>query len=221
MELNFTKNEQEKFEIYYKELIEYNSHTNLTAITEREEVFIKHFLDSCLAKDFISENSQVVDIGTGAGFPGLPLKIVRPDIQLYLVDSLNKRIKFLNDLKQKLNIDYNAFHSRAEDFCKEYREFFQVCVSRAVAKLNTLLEYCLPLIKVGGIFISYKGSNALEEIEQSKNALKILGGEILDIKRIDLPNNMGERNLIIIKKIKNTPNKYPRNKNLPKINPIQ
>ena len=202
MEFNLTKNQEEKFEIYFKELVEYNEHVNLTSITEREEVYIKHFLDSCLAKELIPPNAKIVDIGTGAGFPGVPLKIVREDLNLYLVDSLNKRIRFLDDLKQKLNLEYKTFHSRAEDFCKDYREVFDICISRAVAKLNTLLEYCLPLVKVGGIFISYKGSNALEEIELSKNALKILGGEILDVKKFDLPNNMGERNLIIIKKIK-------------------
>lgn len=221
MEFNLTKNQEEKFEIYFKELVDYNQHVNLTAITEREEVYIKHFLDSCLAKDFISANAKIVDVGTGAGFPGVPLKIVRDDLDLYLVDSLNKRIKFLDELKQKLNINYKTFHSRAEEFCVNNREQFDVCVSRAVARLNTLLEYCLPLVKVGGLFISYKGSNANEEVDQSKNALKILGGEIVEIKTVTLPNDMGERNLIIVKKIKNTPNKYPRNKNLAKINPIQ
>lgn len=210
----------EKFEIYFNELISYNAHTNLTAITDKQEVFVKHFFDSCLASPYINQGANVVDIGTGAGFPGVPLKIVRRDLNLHLVDSLNKRINFLNLLKDNLNMDYSTYHSRAEDFCKENREKFDVCTSRAVAKLNTLAEYCLPLVKVGGMFIAYKGSNIDEEIMESKKAIDILGGKISEIKTFNLPNNMGIRNLIIIKKIKNTPNKYPRNKNLPKIKPL-
>lgn len=141
---------------------------------------------------------------------------------MYLVDSLNKRITFLNLLKQKLNIDYKTFHSRAEDFCSNsvYRETFDVCVSRAVAKLNTLAEYCIPLIKIGGLFISYKSGEIDFEIQESQNAIKLLGGEIVDVKKFDLPNDIGSRSLIIIKKIKNTPKKFPRNKNLPKLKPL-
>lgn len=217
---DLTKLQQEQFETYFDYLIEYNEKVNLTAITEKEEVYIKHFVDSCLAQEFIKPDSLVLDIGTGAGFPGVPLKIARPDIKLHLVDSLNKRIEFLNQLSTKLNIKYKTYHSRAEDFAKNNRENFDVCVSRAVAKLNTLLEYCLPLVKVGGLFIAYKASSADEEIESSKKALNVLGGEIINIKKFILTNNLGERNLIIIKKIKNTPNKYPRTKNLPKTNPL-
>ena len=211
---------EEKFNIYYEELIEYNKNVNLTAITEREEVFIKHFYDSCLAESFIPKGASVVDIGTGAGFPGLPLKIVRNDIKLHLVDALNKRITFLNLLKDKLSIEFLTTHARAEEFCSTHRESFDVCVSRAVAKLNTLLEYCLPLVKIGGTFIAYKGSNVEEELNLSKKALKEMGGEILKVENFNLPNNMGERNLIVIKKTSHTPNKYPRAKNLPKTNPI-
>jgi 16S rRNA (guanine527-N7)-methyltransferase len=210
------------FEIYYQELIDYNQKVNLTAITEKEEVYIKHFYDSCLASEIIPQNAKLVDIGTGAGFPGVPLKIVRKDIDLHLVDSLNKRIIFLEYLKQKLNLNYTTNHSRAEDFSNNLnnREAFDVCVSRAVAKLNTLAEYCLPLVKVDGLFISYKAGEIEEELNESKRAINILGGEIKEIKKFNLPNNMGNRTLIIIKKIKNTPNKYPRNKNLPKLKPL-
>jgi 16S rRNA (guanine527-N7)-methyltransferase len=210
------------YEIYFRELVEYNQKVNLTAITEKEEVYIKHFYDSCLANQFIPNNAKVVDIGTGAGFPGVPLKILRQDIDLHLVDSLNKRITFLDYLSKCLNVQYSTYHSRAEDFCSSttYRENFDVCVSRAVAKLNTLAEYCLPLVKVGGIFIAYKAGDIKDEIESSRNAINILGGEIKEIKEFKLPNNMGDRTLIIIKKIKNTNKKYPRNKNLPKINPL-
>lgn len=218
----FNKAFTDKFEIYYNELIQYNQKTNLTAITEKEEVFIKHFLDSCLGEKFIPQNSKVVDVGTGAGFPGVPLKIVRKDIDLHLVDSLNKRLIFLNLLKDKLNLNYTTYHYRAEDFAtnSNFREKFDVCVSRAVARLNTLLEYCLPLVKLGGIFIAYKGSSSDEEISECGNALKILGGEIIEINNFELPNNCGKRCLIIIKKIKKCPNIYPRGKNLPKIKPL-
>jgi len=210
------------FEIYFNELVDYNQKVNLTAITEKEDVYIKHFYDSCLAYDFIPQNAKVVDVGTGAGFPGVPLKIVRNDINLHLVDSLNKRITFLEYLKTKLNIDYTSHHSRAEDFSTDLnnREKFDVCVSRAVAKLNTLSEYCLPLVKVGGIFIAYKSGDTEQEVQESLKAINLLGGQILEIKNINLPNDKGNRNLIIIKKIKNTPNKYPRNKNLPKLKPL-
>ncbi len=211
-----------KFQTYYKELITYNEKVNLTAITDEQEVFIKHFFDSCLSQKNIPQFAKVIDIGTGAGFPGVPLKIVRGDIQLTLVDSLNKRIAFLNELKEKLKIKYDTYHSRAEDFSLniKHREQYDVAVSRAVAKLNTLAEYCLPLVKVGGIFISYKAGDIDQEINESKNALKVLGGEIVKIEKLNLPSNFGERSLVIIKKIKNTPNKYPRNKNLPKLKPL-
>ena len=204
---NFHVNDIDKtiqsFELYYKELVDYNQKVNLTAITEKQEVFIKHFYDSGLSVDEIPLNSKVVDVGTGAGFPGVPIKILRPDIELSLVDSLNKRITFLNYLKEKLNINYLTYHSRAEDFSTKisYREQFDVCVSRAVAKLNTLAEYCLPLVKVGGIFIAYKSGDIEQEVLESKNAIKILGAEISSIKKINLPNDMGNRSLIIIKKI--------------------
>lgn len=210
-----------QFDIYLKELVDYNEKVNLTAITDRDAVFVKHFLDSCLGEKYIPKNASVIDIGTGAGFPGVPLKIIRPDINLHLVDSLNKRVVFLDYLKSKLGIEYNTYHSRAEDFALgDYREMFDVCVSRAVAKLNTLAEYCLPLVKVGGVFIAYKGSSAEEEVEESAKALDILGGEILEIEEFDLPNNMGKRNLIVVKKVSKCPNNYPRSKNLPKIKPL-
>jgi len=212
----------EKFKIYYDELISYNEKVNLTAITQKEDVYIKHFFDSCLADRYIPNGAKLVDIGTGAGFPGVPIKIIRDDIELHLVDSLNKRIIFLNELKSKISINYETYHSRAEDFCMglNNREKFDICVSRAVAKLNTLSEYCIPLLKIGGRFIAYKAGGIEDELNESLKAINILGAEIEEVKEINLPNNMGIRNLIIIKKIKNTPNKYPRNKNLPKLKPL-
>ena len=209
-----------KFEDYFNFLVEYNEKVNLTAITEKEDVFVKHFLDSILPVDEIKQNASVVDVGTGAGFPSLPIKIVRPDINLTMVDSLNKRINFLNELTGKLKIDTKNIHARAEDFAKDNKEKFDVAVARAVARLNILLEYLLPLVKIGGIVLAYKGSNFEEELIESKNALAVLGGKYEKTLHFELPNNAGERNIIIIRKVKSTPNIYPRGQNKPKTNPI-
>ena len=210
-----------EFDTYYQELVSYNEKVNLTAITEANEVFTKHFLDSILSIDAIPMNSKIVDVGTGAGFPSLPIKIVRPDVDITMVDSLNKRIGFLNMLCEDLKIKSTNVHSRAEDFAKTNREKFDVAVARAVAKMNTLLEYLLPLVKVGGIVIAYKGSNLAEEFMDAEKALEVLGGKVLKSIRFDLPNSYGERNIVIIEKIKETPKKYPRDKNQPKTNPIK
>lgn len=211
---------QDKFDIYYNELIDYNQKVNLTAITDKGEVFTKHFLDSILPIDAIPENANLVDVGAGAGFPSLPIKIVRPDINLTMVDSLNKRINFLNYICNELDVKSNNVHARVEEFTKNNREKFDVAVARAVAKMNTLLEYLLPLVKVGGIMIAYKGGNVGEEFENCHKALEVLGGKVMKSLRFDLPNNYGERNIVIIEKIKPTPAKYPRDKNQPKNNPI-
>lgn len=218
---NLINKHRDEFDIYYQELVSYNDKVNLTAITERNDVFTKHFLDSILSVDIIPNEANIVDIGTGAGFPSLPIKIVRPDTNITMVDSLNKRITFLNMLCDTLKIKSTNVHARAEDFAKTNREKFDVAVARAVAKLNTLLEYLLPLVKVGGIVIAYKGSNLAEEFADAEKALEILGGKVLKSIRFDLPNNYGERNLIVIEKIKETPKQYPRDKNQPKTNPIK
>lgn len=208
------------FQKYFESLVSYNEKVNLTAITEKEQVFDKHFLDSILPIDEIKLNAKIVDVGTGAGFPSLPIKIVRPDVDLTMVDSLNKRVNFLNEITQELKINTTNIHSRAEDFAKTNREKFNVAVARAVARLNTLLEYLLPLVKVGGIVLAYKGSSFKEEIDEAKNAMAVLGGEYEKTLHFELPNNEGERNIIVIKKIKQTPKQYPRDKNLPKLKPI-
>lgn len=218
---NLIDKHRKEFDIYYQELVSYNDKVNLTAITERNDVFTKHFLDSILSIDAIPVNAKVVDVGTGAGFPSLPIKIVRPDVDITMVDSLNKRVNFLNLICSKLNIKSSNIHSRAEEFAKKNRETFDVAVARAVAKMNTLLEYLLPLVKVGGIVIAYKGSNLAEEFAEATNALEVLGGKVLKSIRFDLPNSYGERNIVIIEKIKETPTKYPRDKNQPKTNPIK
>ena len=217
---NLINKHRDEFDIYYQELVSYNDKVNLTAITERNDVYTKHFLDSILPIDAIPLNAKLVDVGTGAGFPSLPIKIVRPDIDITMVDSLNKRINFLNLMCAKLKIKSTNVHARAEMFARDNREKFDVAVARAVAKMNTLLEYLLPLVKVGGIIIAYKGSNLAEEFAEASNALEILGGKVLKSIRFDLPNSYGERNIVIIEKIKPTPKEYPRDKNQPKTNPI-
>lgn len=214
------KDNEKIFNLYFEKLVSYNEKVNLTAITEKNQVFDKHFLDSILPVDTIKQNASMVDVGTGAGFPSLPIKIVRPDINLTMVDSLNKRITFLQELTKELEIDTINIHARAEDFALNNREKFDVAVARAVARLNTLLEYLLPLVKVGGTVLAYKGTSAEEEIEEAKNAISILGGRVKQILHFDLPNGQGERNIVVIEKIKATPKQYPRGKNLPKLNPI-
>ncbi len=202
-------------------LIEGNKICNLTAITDEDEVIEKHFLDCILPEKFFSANSKVIDIGAGAGFPSIPLKIYRPDLNIVMVDSLNKRIKFLNDVISSLNLEkIIAIHSRAEELAQkeDYREKFNIATARAVANLQTLCEYCLPFVKVGGKFIVYKSGNIDEEIEKSKNAIKILGGELELVEKYKIGEN--DRSIVVIKKIKSSEKKYPRQGNKPKTNPI-
>ena len=202
----------EKYEKYYEKLIEVNEYMNLTAITEYEEVYIKHFYDS-LSLNLAIENLNDIslcDVGAGAGFPSVPLAIARSDIKVTIIDSLNKRINFLNELIKYIEINnVEALHYRAEDFAKEKRESFDVVTARAVARLNMLSELCLPLVKIGGIFVAMKSDN-LEEIEEAKKAIEILGGKIENIISLNLPNDMGKRNIVVIRKIKATDKKYPR-----------
>lgn len=212
-----------KLYTYYTLLIEWNEKINLTAITEIEDVYLKHFADSVAALPLIDFNSKVCDIGTGAGFPGIVLAIFRPDLKITLVDSLNKRINFLNLVVDSLKLtNVNTLHYRAEDidFKLGFLNSFDYVVSRAVANLNTLVEYCLPYVKVGGNFIAYKTENASSEIQESLNAIRILGGTT-KVQTSDYKLLNANRVLIIIKKTSKTSDKYPRNQNKPRLKPLK
>ena len=221
--IEISDNQLEKFDKYMRLLLEWNEKINLTAIVEPDEVKIKHFLDSLTVLKYIHDDDKVIDIGTGAGFPGIPLKIMKPDAKITLLDSLNKRINFLNIVIEELGLkNIEAIHGRAEEFArnKMYREKYDVAVSRAVANLSTLTEYMLPFVKVGGKCICMKGANVKEEVDKAKNAIQELGGKIEKIDNFYLSNNDNERNIIIIKKIKETKSKYPRKAGMPSKEPL-
>ncbi len=222
---NLEEEKKKQFHRFYELLIEYNKVMNLTAITEYDEVVKKHFVDSLAIQNIIDLNKiqTLVDVGTGAGFPGIPLKIVYPHLKVTLLDALNKRVKFLDIVIKELGLkNISAEHGRAEDFAKnkKYREKYDLCVSRAVANLSTLSEYCIPFVHLGGCFISYKSENIEEELGQSKKAISILGGNIEDVVRFKLTDTDIGRSLIKIRKDKKTPEKYPRKAGLPSREPL-
>ena len=222
IEIELTKEQIEKYYNYMNLLLEWNEKINLTAIIDPKEIILKHFVDSLTIAKYIKDDEKLIDVGTGAGFPGIPLSIVKENTDIVLLDSLNKRINFLEEVKENLKLEnITTIHGRAEEFGKnkKERETYDIATSRAVAPLNILLEYLLPLVKVGGKAICMKGSN-IEEIENAKNALEILGGKIEKIEEITLPNSDIKRNIIIVKKVKNTPSKYPRKPGTPSKEPI-
>ena len=205
-----------KLMFYADILCEYNEKINLTAITDPEGIAMKHFLDSVcpfLTEDILPQGARLIDVGTGAGFPSCPLKILRPDIRLTLLDSLNKRVEFLKLLSDGISLGAECIHGRAEEYGHkpEYRESFDIATARAVANLTALCEYCMPFVKAGGSFIALKGPDGLSELKAAQNAVKTLGGEVSLCKGYALPNGDG-RTLIVIKKTHPTPEKYPRNK---------
>ena len=222
--IQLSDKQMEQFLLYYEMLVEQNKVMNLTAITDYEEVLKKHFIDSLsLVKAYdLSKNIFLIDVGTGAGFPGVPLKIAFPNLRVTLLDSLNKRIYFLNTVIEKLGLSgIEGIHGRAEDFAKHtMREKYDLCVSRAVANLSTLSEYCLPFVKVGGQFISYKSEKITEEKAAAENAVRLLGGKVVNQIAFTLPDSDIYRNLFVIEKIKETPKKYPRKAGLPGKEPL-
>ena len=225
IDIAVSEDQAKQFFEYYRLLVEWNEKINLTSITAMDEVISKHFIDSATFLLALSPKpgSKLLDLGTGAGFPGLPLKIIRPDFNVFLVDSLRKRVDFLRLVIESLKLDkVEAIHARAEELGKQkgFRESFDLVTSRAVAKLSILAEYCLPFCKVGGHFIALKGPNIKEEIEASKKALAVLGGELTEIKELLLPVTGEKRNLLIIHKKGVSPSQYPRKAGTPERKPI-
>lgn len=212
-EFELSKAQIEQFETYYGLLLEWNEKINLTRITEPQEVAVKHFADSLSVLSFcdIPKGAKVIDIGTGAGFPGIPLKIARPDIKLTLLDSLNKRLNFLGEVCKSVGIDAQLVHMRAEEGGrdKKYREKFDIAISRAVARMNTLAEYCIPFVKVEGAFIAMKGPDAEEEIRESERAVEILGGCVEDFVEFELTDG-SQRTIVVVRKEEHTQKIYPR-----------
>ncbi len=220
-----TEFQREQFNQFFELLVEWNKHMNLTGITEYGEVLSKHFFDSLTCGKGLADwtNKKVIDVGTGAGFPGVPMKIANPSIEITLLDSLNKRIQFLDEVVGTLGLkNVELIHGRAEDYGQDadYRETYDAAISRAVADLAVLSEYVLPFIKVGGVFVAQKSLNAIDEIEQSKNAIEILGGKIRDIIEVKVPGIDIVHSLVIIEKVGETPEKYPRKAGKPTKKPL-
>lgn len=221
--LKLTEKQAEQFYCYYELLVEKNRVMNLTAIVDFDEVITKHFIDSLMICKLMEPKGKLIDVGTGAGFPGIPLKIVYPDLDIVLLDSLNKRVQFLHEVIQKLELkNIQAIHGRAEDLAKRdnYREQFDICVSRAVANLSILSEYCIPFVKNNGSFIAYKSGKLQNELDLGMEAIKILGGVVEEQSDMILPETDIYRSVLKIRKINKTPKRYPRKAGIPAKEPI-
>lgn len=222
--IKLSDKQQQQFQTYYQMLVEWNEKMNLTSITEEHEVYLKHFYDSIAASFYtdLTKELTICDIGAGAGFPSIPLKIIFPNLKVTIVDSLNKRIHFLNQLADALDLENVSFvHDRAETYGKgDYRESYDIVTARAVARLSVLSELCIPLVKKGGQFIALKSSKGEEELEEARFGIGVLGGKVLDTISYELPENAGERQMIIIDKRSQTPKKYPRKPGTPNKSPL-
>lgn len=224
MDLMFNEEQLNQFYEYMNLLIEWNKKINLTAIVDPKEIILKHFIDCLTINSYVGENQSLVDVGTGAGFPGIPIKIYKPHLKVVLVDSLNKRINFLNEVIKMTSLkNIETVHSRIEDFGKDnkYRESFDIVTARAVANLSVLSEYLVPLTKIGGKCICMKGNEISEECNNAKNAIKILGAKLLKIDKFELPYSDIRRNIIVLQKTNKTPNKYPRKAGIPNKEPLK
>ena len=222
--IELSEKQIDKFYEYMNLLLEWNEKINLTAIVDKDEIILKHFIDSITISKYIPSGTRIIDVGTGAGFPGIPLNIIRDDVDIVLLDSLQKRINFLDTIIKELNLKkIETIHSRVEELAKnkKYREKFDIATSRAVANLSTLSEYMIPLVKVGGQAICMKGALIEEELEDSKKAISVLGGKVDKLYNFNLPNTDIKRNIVIIDKISNTPIKYPRKPGTPSKEPIR
>lgn len=223
IKISITEDEIDKLYVFMNELIETNKYMNLTAITEENEIILKHFIDSILIKKYIKNGENIIDVGTGAGFPGIPLNIVCSENKFTLLDSLNKRIKFINSIVDKINLkNIEAIHSRAEEAGRneQYREKYDIATSRAVSKLNVLLEYMMPFVKVGGKCICLKGPDIENELKEAENAIKELGGKIKNVEEYTLPKSDNKRTVVIIEKVENTKKQYPRKAGTPLSKPL-
>lgn len=222
-DIEIAKDQVVLFEKYYKLIADWNKKFNLTAIIEQADVILKHFLDSVLVCEHLKEDASLIDVGAGAGLPGIPIKIMRPDIEVVMVDGSSKRVTFLNEVIAKLELKgIKAIHKRCELLAQDedYREGFDYCVARAVAEVNTLVEYCLPFVKLFGHMIAYKSKNIDFELEQGANAIELLGGKVVEVKKIKLKELNAQRCLLFVQKKFKSPIKFPRGQNKPRTNPL-